>query len=210
MIFEKLSDIQAEVSVPKNLENKFGGFKYRSAEMILETVKPICRKHKAVLILTDSVKQIGDRYYVEACAELRDTESEESISVYAYAREEEAKKGMDASQVTGSTSSYARKYALNGLFNLDDNKDPDSNEFVQMKRDADKRTGEAKIKAQTEPCISKEEYDNLMKLISSVKAEATVDERMKSLCDYFGVATLIDLKPSQYAQCVKMLTGGTK
>lgn len=209
-IYEKLSAIQAEVNVPKNLENKFGGFRYRSAEMILETVKPVCKKHGAVLILTDSVKECGNRFYVEACAWLQDTESNEHISVFAYAREEETKKGMDASQITGSASSYARKYALNGLFNLDDNRDPDSNEYTEVQNKAKKEEAEAKIKAQSEAdsVISEEDAKSLAKMIQTMKAETPVADRMKAICKMYGVKSLSELKHSQYVDCVNRVTKG--
>lgn len=126
-IYEKLLAIQSGLSVPKSNYNNFGKYKYRNAEDILEAVKPLCFKYKATLILTDEVVIIGDRYYVKATANLTDVEKElTGIAVTAYAREEESKKGMDGSQVTGASSSYARKYALNGLFNIDDTKDSDS------------------------------------------------------------------------------------
>ncbi len=126
-ILEKLSAIQLELKAPKNQFNKFGGYKYRSCEDILEAVKPICAKNKATLIISDNIKNIGDRFYVKATAMLYDNEKiEHTVSAVAFAREEDNKKGMDGSQVTGSSSSYARKYALNGLFNIDDTKDADS------------------------------------------------------------------------------------
>lgn len=124
-IYEKLSAIQAELKVPKDQHNNFGNYNYRSCEDILEKVKPICKAHKTVLILSDDLANIGDRYYVKAKAELIDLESGDFIDTFAFAREEQEKKGMDGSQVTGASSSYARKYALNGLFNIDDVKDSD-------------------------------------------------------------------------------------
>lgn len=124
-IYEKLSAIQAELKAPKNQHNSFGNYNYRSCEDILEVVKPICRKNRTVLILSDELVNVGERYYVRANAQLQDLDEAQFISVYAYAREEESKKGMDGSQVTGASSSYARKYALNGLFNIDDTKDSD-------------------------------------------------------------------------------------
>lgn len=124
-IHEKLLKIQSELKVPKDLFNKFGNYSYRSAESILEALKPLLSKHKATLTISDEIMLIGDRYYVKAIATLRDTESDSELSSTAYAREEENRKGMDSSQLTGSTSSYARKYALNGLFAIDDTKDSD-------------------------------------------------------------------------------------
>lgn len=126
-IYEKLLEIQNELKAPKSQYNKFGKYYYRNCEDILEAVKPLCKKHKVVLIITDDIESNSERYYVKATAKLVDVEKENSvISVNAYAREEENKKGMDGSQVTGSSSSYARKYALNGLFNIDDTKDSDT------------------------------------------------------------------------------------
>lgn len=125
-IFEKLSTIQNELKVPKAQYNQYGGFSYRSAEDILEAAKPILKEHKTVLLLSDEVKFFGNRYYVEATAKLIDLEGKEEIVVKASAREDETKKGMDGSQITGAASSYARKYALNGLFNIDDTKDADA------------------------------------------------------------------------------------
>jgi hypothetical protein len=125
-ISDKLMKIQELVAVPKSLHNDFAGFNYRSAEQILEEVKPIVIANKCVITLNDDVVQVGSWNYVKATATLIDTESDETISTSALAREQEAKKGMDTSQITGSTSSYARKYALSGLLALDDNKDADA------------------------------------------------------------------------------------
>lgn len=122
-ITETLSAIQTELSAPKGQFNKFGGYAYRSCEDILEALKPLLKKHNACVTISDEMVMVGDRYYVRATAIL--TAGGDSITATAYAREAEDKKGMDAAQVTGSTSSYARKYALNGLFAIDDNKDPD-------------------------------------------------------------------------------------
>ena len=123
----KLVNIQAELKAPKNQVNSFGKYKYRSAEDIIEAVKPILFKHQTALLISDEVVQVADRVYVKATAMLIDETNEElPIKVYGWAREEEVKKGMDAAQITGSASSYARKYALNGLFAIDDTKDADS------------------------------------------------------------------------------------
>lgn len=121
-----LMQIQAELKVAKSLHNDFSDFDYRSAELILNASKPICLKYGVVVFLSDTVVQIGERYYIKATATAVHTPTGEDRIVDAYAREPLAKKGMDESQITGSASSYARKYALNGLFCLDDNKDPDS------------------------------------------------------------------------------------
>lgn len=119
---------QNELKAPKNQYNSFGKYKYRSCEDILEAAKPVCLKYSIMLNLSDDVVCVGERYYIKATATLYDTESEATISSAAFAREALDKKGMDDSQITGTASSYARKYALNGLFNIDDTKDADTDE----------------------------------------------------------------------------------
>lgn len=121
-----LSEIQYKLKAPKDKKNDFGNYKYRSCESILEAVKPILNEYGAALIISDEVVEVGGRIYVKATATLLGEDTH--ISVSAYAREAEVKKGMDDSQITGATSSYARKYALNGLFAIDDTKDADTNE----------------------------------------------------------------------------------
>lgn len=122
----KLLKIQEKLKAPKNLYNKFGDFNYRNAEGILEAAKPLLAKEGLVLTLTDEIISVDTHRYVKALATVTECESGKSITVSAMAREPEEKKGMDASQITGSCSSYARKYALNGLFLLDDTKDSDA------------------------------------------------------------------------------------
>ena len=125
-IYEKLSDIQSKLKAPKSQYNSFGKYNYRNAEDILEAVKPLCKEYKAVLVVSDKINAIGTRHYVEATATLVDLEKpEDKISITSSAREDEDLKGMTNAQITGSTSSYARKYALNGLFDIDDTKDSD-------------------------------------------------------------------------------------
>lgn len=127
-VFESLSKIQSELKAPKNLYNSFGKYKYRNAESILEAAKPLCAKYGCTLTVMDDIVLIGSRYYIKAIATVTDKEGN-STSTTAFAREDETKKGMDGAQITGTTSSYARKYALNGLFCIDDTKDPDSDEY---------------------------------------------------------------------------------
>lgn len=161
-VLNKLFKIQQELKVPKNQRNTFGNYNFRNCEDIMEASKPICAKHNCLLTCSDEIIVIGEhepnlyeeiyydkdlkkenvrkittgqqRFYVQATATLYDIDSGESISVKASAREEETKKGMDASQITGASSSYARKYALNGLLQLDDNKDADTNEFTKQQK----------------------------------------------------------------------------
>lgn len=123
-IQEVLLEIQARLKAPKLQNNNFGKYKYRSCEDILEAVKPILNNNNTTLVLSDELINIGERYYIKATATLN--YKGESLSVHAYAREELNKKGMDESQITGASSSYARKYALNGLFLIDDTRDSDA------------------------------------------------------------------------------------
>ena len=124
-LINKLNQIQANLKAPKNQMNKFGGYKYRSCEDILEAAKPLLKESGLILLIKDEIINLGDRYYVKATCTLYDEEGH-SLSTEALAREAQTKKGMDESQITGAASSYARKYALNGLFAIDDNKDADT------------------------------------------------------------------------------------
>ena len=125
-IYEKLAAVQAALKAPKSQFNKFGNYKYRNCEDIIEAAKPLLKENGLLLMLTDDIVLIGDRFYVKATATIIDTTDGEQTWVTAYAREEQEKKGMDGSQVTGASSSYARKYALNGMFAIDDTKDSDT------------------------------------------------------------------------------------
>lgn len=141
-MIDKLLKIQIELKAPKNQYNSFGEYRYRSCEDILEAVKPLLKETNSVLLLSDEITEVGERIYVKATATLKD--EKDSISVSAFAREVEEKKKLDGSQLTGVASSYARKYALNGLFCIDDTKDADTNEYVQ-------KTSQAKATAKKEP-----------------------------------------------------------
>ena len=125
-----LTEIQHELKAPKNQRNNFGGYNYRSCEDILEALKPLLAKHNATLTISDEIVLVGERYYVKAIAKL--VSEKETYETSAYAREAENKKGMDESQITGTASSYARKYCLNGLFCIDDTKDADTDEHKKQ------------------------------------------------------------------------------
>ena len=139
-IYKKLLEVQRELKAPKNQKNTFGGYNYRSCEDILEAVKPLLVKNNLSLQISDELENIGERYYIKATATLLDTEDDSTMSNTAYAREEEVKKGMDGSQITGTASSYARKYALNGLFLIDDTKDADTDAYTKLTKAEDKAT----------------------------------------------------------------------
>ena len=148
---EKLITIQKELKAPKGQYNSFGKYNYRSAEDILEAVKPLNAEHGLLLTLTDEPILVGDWHYIKATATI--TDGQKSINVTAYARESENKKGMDHSQVTGTASSYARKYALNGLYLIDDTKDADTDEYQNQNKQnnvkpiSQKQVGDLKTKA---------------------------------------------------------------
>lgn len=178
-IREKLLSIQKELIAPKSQYNSFGKYNYRNCEDILEAVKPLLDKNKCTLIIKDELVLIGDRYYIKATvilADIEDTEGE--IEATAYAREEESKKGMDGSQVTGASSSYARKYALNGLFCIDDTKDSDTtNKQI-------KKLSEAQIK-RLYAISNKAGYDKeKLKQLVYKKYEKDIDQLAKDEYDY--------------------------
>lgn len=158
-MYEKLIDLQNELKAPKGNYNSFGKYKYRSCEDILEAVKPLCKKYGLVLMLSDDVLECGGRIYIRATATLTNVEDGAQVSNTALARESADKKGMDESQITGTASSYARKYALNGLFCIDDTKDADTDEY--------KRQAEGIAAAQEAEAVGKQK-------IGSTKASALI------------------------------------
>lgn len=166
-----IRDIQEELKAPKSQYNRFGGYAYRSVEDILTAVKPLLVKEKADLTLTDELVLIGDRYYVKATATYEDKDGKQVVT--GYAREAENKKGMDASQITGTASSYARKYALNGLFLIDDTKDADSEEYHRRTSPATKKqtTQQQVTKEQQVISAKKRQYDMITQKIADHSGE---------------------------------------
>lgn len=154
-IHEKLLQVQSKLKAPKNQYNSFGKYNYRSCEDILEGLKPLLAEIKATLTINDEIVQIGERFYVKAIVSFIDTESNEAIEVSAYAREDERQKGMDAMQLTGATSSYARKYALNGLFAIDDTKDSDTPTEEQPNKKPQQTKPQTKQQSQQQPTKAK-------------------------------------------------------
>ena len=150
-VYEKLAAVQRELKAPKGQYNSFGKYKYRSCEDILEALKPVLGKHGCAVTLSDEVVQVGERFYIRATASIMDCESGERAFNTAFAREDADKKGMDGSQITGTASSYARKYALNGLFLIDDTKDADTDAYHEQttgeKPKEDPKIAAAKAKA---------------------------------------------------------------
>ena len=188
-INEKLMRIQTQIKAPKNLYNSFGKYNYRNAESICEAVKPFLEKENVSLILFDDMVAIGNRYYLKATARLFDNENNESIEASAFAREPEQKKGMDESQITGTASSYARKYALNGLFLLDDTKDADTDEYhnqTYQQANENKTT------------VTSEQVGKLK--LEMIRTGATE----QYICEYYKLNKLIDMTQEQYVNAMGM------
>ena len=179
---EKIVAIQSELKAPKGQYNSFGKYNYRSCEDILEGVKPLLAKHGLVLTIQDSIDLIGDRFYVKATATI--TDGKEQLSTSAYARESLDKKGMDASQVTGATSSYARKYALNGLLAIDDTKD------------ADTMDNSKKPVQQTQETV----YNWNSLKTRAVQGGISEEELVHYVTETFKVSKLSELKQEHYQQ----------
>jgi len=193
---KELIEIQSELKVPKDNYNSFGKYKYRSAEDILESVKPLCKKHNCLLTLNDDLEMYGDRFYVKATAKL--TNGAETVSVTAFAREEETKKGMDGSQITGTASSYARKYALNGMFCIDDTKDADTDEFIKTAK-ASESTKKTKSDLITDGGV-----DYLTNLCIEVNSDPV------AVCKYFGVRSFAEMDTNEFNKATKMLESKLK
>lgn len=192
-IQEKLMRIQTEIKAPKNLVNKFGGYKYRNAEGICEAVKPYLQKEKCALVLKDDIIAVSDRIYVKATATLLDCETNETYEATAYARESLTKKGMDDSQITGTASSYARKYALNGLFLLDDTKDEDSDECKIYKEEKAKAEDDAK---RTEEIGNMKIADVKQNILRKKCEEEGVD--MEKLLELYGLSNVADITEKDF------------
>ena len=187
---EKLLQVQTTLKAPKDQYNDFGKYKYRSCESILEAVKPLLEQNKLLLNITDDIVAAGERIYVKATCTLIDAEeSSENITTTAFAREPEDKKGMDDSQVTGTASSYARKYALNAMFLIDDTKDADTNEHQAEVREKAKK--QAQKKAEEKP-VKKEK--TMLDGIRENCAKSGIPEAW--ICELYKVDSLEDLRPA--------------
>lgn len=168
-ITQKLIKVQSELKAPKGQKNTFGDYNYRSAEDILEAVKPLLSEQGLLMTITDIIEQIGERYYIQAKVIL--TDGEDTVEVTGYARESLNKKGMDDSQITGTASSYARKYAMNGLFLIDDTKDSDSNENrTERENRAKKADVEAEREKQAKIAKLNDQYERALKAANDNEA----------------------------------------
>lgn len=170
-VYEKLASVQRELKAPKGQFNSFGKYKYRSCEDILEALKPVLSKNGCAVVLSDSVEQVGDRFYICATATITDYETHEQVHNTAFAREDTDKKGMDGSQITGTASSYARKYALNGLFLIDDTKDADTDAYHEQTT-GEKHKEEPKIAAATAKA------NEVKKLLVKISGDKTIAQQV--------------------------------
>lgn len=192
-IVAKLMNVQSKLKAPKGQTNSFGKYRYRSCEDILEAVKPLLAEEGLIATLTDEIVVVGDRFYVKATASVMD--GTETISNCAYARESDEKRGMDSSQVTGASSSYARKYALNGLFLIDDTKDADTDEFTKASKKAEK---DADLTPHGEGMTD----ERLQKLVAEMTRTGSTEDGLKKA---FKVKDIRDLSESQYVAAMNRM-----
>lgn len=206
---EKLLKVQTELKAPKNRRNSFGNYSYRSCEDILEAVKPLLAEVNAFIKLTDTIQQIGERYYVNATAWFVDCENDgEMISSDAYAREPEDIKGQSPAQISGSSSSYARKYALNALLLIDDAKDPDTDEYkVEQEAKAAKATPKPKKKVDASD-LDKFVNDGQLKALEMLLERAGV--AVDKFNQIYGLTILSELPAEKYDEAVRKLEAAIK
>ena len=204
-IYEKLSAVQQELKAPKNRRNTFGKYNYRSCEDILEAVKPILAKHKATILITDDISEVGGKVYIQATVRFVDLEERgDMITVNAFARESVDKKGMDDAQITGTSSSYARKYALNGLFLIDDVKDPDSDEYKEETDQKNKASAKKPKESVLDEYVNAGQLETLNMLLK--KAEITEDK----FREIYNIATMPEFPANKYEDAVKKLEAAIK
>ena len=194
-IYEKLTEVQNELKAPKSKYNSFGKYNYRSCEDILEAVKPILKAKRLAMTVKDDVFNIGDRFYIMATVTVFDCESEEKVTTTAYAREDADKKGMDGSQITGSSSSYARKYALNGMFAIDDTKDADSWNTHDKDRTVEKKEAERATEEQ------------IAKLRALYKGK---EDKLTELIDKYGITSPVQFKRMEIQSVIDKLEAKLK
>ncbi|MBS6644030.1 MAG: ERF family protein [Clostridiaceae bacterium] len=205
-VYEKLQQVQSGLKAPKNQYNKFGDYYYRNCEDIQEAAKPLLKEVKAALVVGDELVLIGDRYYIKATARFVDCESSEVVENSAYAREEQVKKGMDVSQVTGSTSSYARKYALNGLFCIDDVKDTDNQDNSNgsgRKPPSGKAPGSKKTSGSDQAeKVSQPMIESVKDLIGKYSSKGL---KMEKILAIYKIKDISDMSVVQYKDCMEKL-----
>ena len=200
-VYEKLQHVQEALKAPKNQYNKFGDYHYRNCEDIQEAAKPLLKEVKAALVVGDELVLIGDRYYIKATARFIDCESTDKVENTAYARESLDKKGMDASQVTGSTSSYARKYALNGLFCIDDVKDADNQDNTGKTPSKQGKTAGASGSGKSDK-VPKAMIESVKSLIEKHSSKGL---KMEKILAMYKIKDISDMTTDQYRDCMDKL-----
>ena len=198
-ILKVLTEIQTKLKAPKGNYNSFGKYHYRSAEDILEAAKPLLSEYQATLLLTDEIVLVGSRFYVKAKAVFH--LDDESVSVSAMAREDESKKGMDGSQVTGAASSYARKYALNGLFLIDDNKDADTDEYKNTQNNSPENPAHQRF------VMTETQFNQIMNGIAEIAQISKGDQNniQKAVLQAVQSTNIADFDQMQFAGAVEYL-----
>ena len=190
-IYEKLLNVQTELKAPKGQFNAFGKYKYRSCEDILEALKPVLNKYKLTFFINDEIVEVNNRNYVKATITIINIEKpDEQIQTSALAREEEIKKGMDGSQITGASSSYARKYALNGMFMIDDTKDSDS-----TNTHGKDKTEQEKVK----------DFLNSRNGMIEKLSEYVKGDKLERMLKNYGVKELFEMKDEQLKDACKKI-----
>lgn len=201
-IYEKLASIQARLKAPKDQYNSFGKYKYRNVEMIFEAVKPLLVETKTALTVSDVVEEISGRYYIMSTATLTDIENPgDRVQVVAYAREEETKKGMDGSQVTGSSSSYARKYALGGLFCIDSGEADADSWNAGNGQPKDREKPKAKAAPKVDPDAAAQEAE--LNYIKEIIMKYTDRDFGGQLLKHYGVNSLNEMTPEQIVKAMR-------
>lgn len=191
---KKILNVQTELKAPKNQYNSFGKYKYRSAEDILEGLKPLLAKHELLQTISDEIVLVGDRFYLKATVTVR--HGEEEISVSGYAREALNKKGMDESQITGTASSYARKYALNGMWAIDDTKDSDTDEYAQRTAESNKQ--ENKTKQSNQDYITQQQRQDLQQNAIKLHGKDNAIAAITAMLNYFKLSKTNEIKAADY------------
>ncbi len=198
-IYKKLINIQTELKAPKNQYNNFGKYNYRNCEDILEALKPLLNNNKATLMISDKIVNMADRFYVEATVKFIDIETGEAVETTALAREEQIKKGMDGSQITGSASSYARKYALNGMFCIDDTKDADSRNNKESQKESSFDKEKLKV------------AKKIQEVFAIAKQQGITEENINSfILKVFGKKTIMGLNEKELDTLIKRLKNKQK
>ena len=204
---KKILKVQAELKAPKNQYNSFGKYKYRSAEDILEGLKPLLAKHELLQTISDEIVLVGDRFYLKATVTVR--HEEEKISVSGYAREALNKKGMDESQITGTASSYARKYALNGMWAIDDTKDSDTDEYVQRTAENNKQEDKTK-QSNNQGYITQQQRQDLQQNAIKLHGKDNAIAAITGMLTHFKLAKTSEIKAVDYGKANQFISDWRK